>query len=112
MIHPLVAQHIPEIQALCREFGVSKLEIFGSAVTDEFDPLDSEVDFLLTCPKIDGARPWLGKITTMEIQLSAILGREVNLVMSSALNNEWFRTHFRESRATIFEHPPTYSYAL
>lgn len=39
MIHPAVAQHIPAIRNLCREFGVEKLEIFGSAVTDRFDLL-------------------------------------------------------------------------
>ncbi len=51
MIHPDVARHIPEIRTLCREFGVSKLEIFGSAVTDAFDPGRSDVDFLVEYPE-------------------------------------------------------------
>lgn len=35
---PIIADHLPEIRALCREYGVARLELFGSAATDAFDP--------------------------------------------------------------------------
>jgi len=39
----LIEKHRAEIEALCREFGVSRLELFGSAATDEFDPDTSDI---------------------------------------------------------------------
>jgi uncharacterized protein len=103
MIHPDVAQHIPEIQALCREYGVAKLEIFGSAVTDEFDPGRSDVDFLVTYPENYDFGPWASKLLNMEEQLSRILGRDVDLVMLSALKNKWFRREAEKTRTVIFD---------
>lgn len=46
-MHALIEQHKEAIRALCREFGVKRLELFGSAATDEFDPDRSDVDFLV-----------------------------------------------------------------
>jgi predicted nucleotidyltransferase len=103
MIHPLVAQHIPEIQQLCREFGVTKLEIFGSAVTDAFDPERSDVDFIVTYPDDYDFGPWIGKLFDMEEQLSLLLDRNVDLVMLSALKNKWFRREAEKTRTVIFD---------
>ncbi|MGE3798660.1 MAG: nucleotidyltransferase domain-containing protein, partial [Thermomicrobiales bacterium] len=47
MIHPDVEKHLDEIIRLCEEYGVARLEIFGSAVSGEFDPERSDVDFLI-----------------------------------------------------------------
>ena len=47
------------IGELCRRYGVRRLVLFGSAVTDRFDPSRSDVDFLVesgTRPA-DGSRP-------------------------------------------------------
>jgi predicted nucleotidyltransferase len=35
----IIAEHLNAIRALCREYGVARLEVFGSVCTDEFDPL-------------------------------------------------------------------------
>ncbi len=40
-----VAQHRHEIAAICRKYGVRKLELFGSAANGTFDPAISDVDF-------------------------------------------------------------------
>jgi len=37
---------VPEIHAICRRFGVERLEVFGSSIRDDFNP-DSAVDFLV-----------------------------------------------------------------
>ncbi len=36
-MHPVVETKRAEIQALCRELGVLRLDVFGSAVADDFD---------------------------------------------------------------------------
>ena len=49
-MNPLVEQHLEAIRALCREYGVARLEVFGSAATEEFDPDRSDVDFIVEYP--------------------------------------------------------------
>lgn len=45
---PIVQRHLPEIVELARIHGVERLEIFGSVMTDHYDPLTSDVDFLVS----------------------------------------------------------------
>jgi predicted nucleotidyltransferase len=87
MIHPVVAQHIPAIRALYEEFGVQKLEIFGSAVTDRFDPAHSDVDFIVTYPAGYEFGPWGQRVFKLQDALSLLIGRNVDLIMSDAPGN-------------------------
>ncbi len=43
----LVARHKAELTALCRRFGVRRLELFGSVATGQDDPMGSDVYFLV-----------------------------------------------------------------
>lgn len=36
-----------ELAQVCRRFGVRRLAVFGSAITDDFDPVSSDVDVLV-----------------------------------------------------------------
>ena len=49
----LITDNLPAITALCEKHGVRKLEVFGSATSDRFDPETSDVDFV-----IEFARSW------------------------------------------------------
>ena len=42
-----IADNLDAIRALCREYGVARLELFGSAATDAFDPVRSDIDLLI-----------------------------------------------------------------
>ena len=47
-MHPAIAQHRSGIFAICRRFGIQRLEVFGSAArADAFDPEHSDADFLV-----------------------------------------------------------------
>jgi predicted nucleotidyltransferase len=43
----IIDQHRTELQVLCRRFQVKTLELFGSASAGTFDPLRSDLDFLV-----------------------------------------------------------------
>jgi len=36
-----------ELEQLCHQYHIEKLELFGSAVSDNFDPETSDIDFLV-----------------------------------------------------------------
>jgi predicted nucleotidyltransferase len=46
-MQPFVAARKAEIEAICRRFHVRRLDLFGSAARDDFDPARSDIDFLV-----------------------------------------------------------------
>lgn len=91
------------IRALARGYGVARLELFGSAATDAFDPARSDVDFLAAYPEGYDFGPWLGRLQDFERDLAELLGRDVDVVMVSALNNKWFRREAEKTRTVVYD---------
>lgn len=76
------------IASLCREHGVSRLRLFGSALTERFNPQHSDVDFLVEFDSqtLDVFDAYFG----LKEDLEALLGRPVDLVMADAVANPYF----------------------
>ncbi|MBZ5724436.1 MAG: nucleotidyltransferase family protein [Acidobacteriia bacterium] len=71
-----------EIAAICRRHQVRELSLFGSAARGELRP-DSDVDLLVDF--LPGARPGLLGLSAMMRELTALLGRPVDLAVKPAL---------------------------
>ncbi|MCC7078483.1 MAG: nucleotidyltransferase family protein [Acidimicrobiia bacterium] len=70
------------VSAICRRFGVARLDVFGSAARGELGP-DSDVDLLYELEP--GARlGWY--IEDLADELSDAMGRRVDLVSRAALH--------------------------
>jgi predicted nucleotidyltransferase len=102
-MHVLIERHRQAILDVCRAFGVVRLEVFGSVMTDAFDPDRSDVDFIVTYPPDYDFGPWLARFQDMEEALAKVLGRPVNLVMTSALRNRWFLREAAKTRTVIYD---------
>ncbi len=91
-----------ELIELCKKHRVRKLEVFGSAATDtEFDPLESDLDFLVEYEDLgddEYARAYFGLLE----DLSRLYQRPVDLVMTSAIRNKYFLRNIAGSRTTIY----------
>jgi hypothetical protein len=71
-----------KISDFCRRWKVTELALFGSALRRDFSP-DSDVDILVSfAPE---TRWSLFDLVVMEGELEAILGREVDLVERTAV---------------------------
>ena len=101
--NPVIAEHLEGIRALCREYGVAQMEVFGSVCTPEFDPERSDVDFLVEYPPDYDYGPWLSNLFSLEEKLSLLLERKVDVVMSPALENRWFRREAEKTRTVIYD---------
>lgn len=44
---PLLADRLEPLRHLCNRYGVDRLEVFGSAAKDLFDPASSDLDFIV-----------------------------------------------------------------
>jgi predicted nucleotidyltransferase len=76
------------IADLCRRFGVRRLAVFGSALTDRFDEARSDVDFLVEFSDDSSSR--FDAYFGLKEELESLLGRPVDLVSPSALENPFF----------------------
>jgi uncharacterized protein len=76
------------IAQICRAFGVSRLQIFGSATSERFDTEHSDVDFLVEF--IPGTQDSFAAYFGVKEDLEALLGRRVDLVMANAVRNPHF----------------------
>jgi uncharacterized protein len=77
------------IAAFCRQWRVRELALFGSVLRDDFGP-QSDVDVLVSFEPDAGWSLW--DLGLMREELSALFGREVDLVEKEALRNP-FRRH-------------------
>ena len=102
-MNPLIERRREAILDLCRKFGVERLEIFGSAATNTFDPDRSDVDFIVEFPLGYDVGPWLTRYQELEESLAALLDRDVDLVMTSDLQNRWFNREAAKARTVIYD---------
>lgn len=78
-MQPDISAKRDALAALCRRFGVTRLEVFGSAARGAgFDPKRSDADFLVTFAP--AARNDLTAFADLKDALEALLGRPVDLV--------------------------------
>ena len=72
------AAHVPKarVAGFCRANGIRKLSIFGSALRPDFGP-ESDVDVLVEFEP--GRAPGLFRMAGMELELTRMLGRKVDL---------------------------------
>lgn len=82
MVKHRVEMPMEEIAALCRRYRVRRLSIFGSALRSDFGPR-SDIDLLVEFEP--DAEVGFITLSRMRRELSAILGRAVDLVPRSGL---------------------------
>lgn len=100
-MHPIVEEHRAEVEELCREYRVRRLDVFGSAVRGGFDPEESDLDFLVDFePPPPGAyrRTYFGLLN----ELRALFDREIDLVDASAVKNPHFRESVEQTRELLY----------
>ncbi len=93
-----------EIAALCRQFEVARLEVFGSVMTDEFDPERSDVDFILDYRPETSARRSFKLHFELRDLLANVIGREVDLIEEPELGfrNRYFAKAVERTRSVVF----------
>lgn len=90
MIHSSLQLPPDDLAAFCQRWRIARLEVFGSALRDDFRP-DSDVDFLVTFAP---DAPWsLLDLDEMEEDLARVIGRKVDLVSRRGVERSanWIR---------------------
>ncbi len=93
---------LERINDLCRTHQVQRLEIFGSAATDRYDPDHSDIDFLVEFAPLAPeahANAFFGLADALE----ELFGRHVDLLELRAIRNPYLQMSIDRSRRTLYE---------
>ena len=95
----LIQNNQESIDALCREYDVRKLELFGSGANNTHGP-ESDLDFL-----IEFCRP--SKFTAFDqyfgllLSLKQLLGHEIDLIEPATVTNPYMLKAIRRAKKQV-----------
>ena len=99
----MIEERLREIAAICREFGVLRLEVFGSAAAGGWNPETSDIDFLVTYPAGYDFGPWLCRQLDFQDQLAELLGHSIDLVIAREhFRNPYFEAELQRDRQLVY----------
>ena len=85
---------------LCARYGVARLDVFGSALRDDFRPGESDIDLLVEFEPHEGyalVEAYFGLLD----ELRALLG-EVDLVMTDAVKNRYIAREIARTKQLLY----------
>lgn len=100
-MHALVGDGKPGLEEICERHGVGRLDLFGSAAGESFDPGNSDLDFVVSFAPQDPPRLF-DRYFGLKEDLGELFGREVDLVMEGAMKNPYFARSVNESRIPLY----------
>jgi predicted nucleotidyltransferase len=100
-MHALLQRHRAEVAELCRRLRVRRLDAFGSAVKGGFDPVSSDLDFLVEFDSLAPAE-YAEAYFSLKEALEAVFGRPVDLITTDAVINPYFRESVVATREEIY----------
>ena len=89
------------IAQACRRYGVVRLDLFGSALRDDFVPAESDFDLLVEFgPMEPYARvdAYFGLLQ----ELRDLLGSKVDLVMAGAVKNPYIVSNIERTKRILY----------
>jgi predicted nucleotidyltransferase len=96
-----IQQRHDEVAALCRRFGVRRLELFGSAAGDRYRADGSDLDFLVEFESAQSpgySDRYFGFLDALQ----ELFGRPVDLVVEAAITNPYFRESVDATRTLLY----------
>jgi predicted nucleotidyltransferase len=97
-MNPIIEARKPEILALCRRYGVIKLDLFGSATGPNWDPDRSDFDFVV---EFENRGPGIFlRFIDFGDEMERLLGRRVDLISEKRMKPR-FRRSVDETRVGL-----------
>ena len=101
-MHSSILSKSSAINALCRQYGVKSLEVFGSAARGvDFNPETSDADFLVEFVRPALMRP-LEEYFGFKEAMTALLGREVDLIERGVVRNPYLMRNIDQTRELVY----------
>ena len=90
-----------EIAAACRQYGIERLFVFGSAIREDFRPGESDIDLLVEFVPIDVTKKFHVYLDAREA-FRRIFNADVDLVMRGAVKNKVIAKEIDRTKRLIY----------
>lgn len=97
----LIENRRESIVALCRKYGVVRMDVFGSVLRDDYEPGRSDVDLLVEFGPRDPYALAEAYFDMLD-ELRELLGGPVDLVMSGAIKNPYILADIEQSKRVLY----------
>lgn len=97
----MLQNKLDAIVEACERHGVIRLDAFGSALRDEFQPGRSDVDLLVELGSMEPYARVDAYFGLLE-DLRAILGEQVDLVVSGAVKNPYIAREIARTKELLY----------
>lgn len=100
-VHAAIESKRSEIEVLCRQLGVRRLDLFGSGTGDAFNVDTSDVDVLVEF-HVTSSFDYFGAYFRLKEGLEAILGRPVDVITAASVRNPYFCARVEQTKETLY----------
>ena len=98
----VVQEKLKEMVDLCKNRGVRRLAIFGSATTDSFDRFSSDLDLVVEFNPMSPVQHADNYFGLME-DLQRLFGMSIDLIEIGPIRNPFFRQAVTETQVLLYE---------
>ena len=100
-VPPLVIAKQVDIAELCQRSGALRLDLFGSAVRDDFDPNRSDLDFVVAFDDLPPVA-YADAFFSLKEGLERLFARPVDLVTERTIRNPYLRQRVAAERQPVY----------
>ncbi len=100
-MHLNLSNYADELSNLCAIYGVKCLELFGSALRDDFDQEKSDLDFLVEFRDIHSMGAF-DRYFGLKEDLEQLFQRPIDLIEIKAIKNPYFRQAIEQDKVLVY----------
>jgi uncharacterized protein len=97
----ILEQNKVSLANLCKKYHVASLDVFGSAATNEFNELTSDIDFMVVFDESVNPNRF-DTFFALQEELKKLFGRPVDLVEPGGLRNPYFIESIEQTRRRVY----------
>lgn len=101
MLAPIITNNLNEIKALCEQYKVKELYVFGSAVSDSFNA-DSDVDLIVKFNNDVPVEDYADLYFDLADGLESLFKRKVDLMTDKPIKNKYLKLNIDASKQMIY----------
>lgn len=101
-MNSLIKENYQSFVGLCRQHKVSKLYAFGSSVTENFDPVTSDIDLLVELD-IEDPIQYGETLIFLWDKLEEFFNRKVDLLTAESIKNPYLKRNIESTKRLIYD---------
>ena len=99
---PVLKENIPSLIEICERHQVSKLFVFGSVITEKFDPEKSDIDLIVELAAMPPEEKG-GHLIDLWDELEELFQRKVDLLTDQPIKNPFLKENVEKTKLMIYD---------